>query len=420
MTHSTSSSSDASPPSARPSSTESDQPATASASHATHPSESEPSQSESIRGESNQTQPPHSQPPAAASSARGSSPAWGLLLVALLAGVGLSIALVVAWLGHQQAQQSESRLVQLEQQHQRATDESAHQLTQLNQTLAAELATQQAELVAMQRAQQQALAELHAGLSQLRQPRSVEADLREILHALRLAEQRLVLEQDRTGALFLYRRALARLQALNPPGSLSAQGQLREELEQIQAFQPVAWAELALELQELAERILEQPVLTQEALSAGLAASSSATDAEPASVWYQALWQELRSLIVIRHHTAPVQPLEDAQQVALARQQLVSLLQQAAWAALHQEAELYQSSLNRAVQRLDLYQSAPWTDWSARVTYLAAQSFEPGLPRTGQAILALESWLDEQLERTPSEADTSATEGDALPPEEAR
>lgn len=415
MTHSTSSSSDASPSSARPSSTESDQPATASASHATHQSESEPSQSEST-----QTEPPHSQPPAAASSARGSSPAWGLLLVALLAGVGLSIALVVAWLGHQQAQQSESRLVQLEQQHQRATDESAHQLTQLNQTLTAELATQQAELAAMQRAQQQALAELHAGLSQLRQPRSVEADLREILHALRLAEQRLVLEQDRTGALFLYRRALARLQALNPPGSLSAQGQLREELEQIQAFQPVAWAELALELQELAERILEQPVLTQDALSAGLAASSSATDAEPASVWYQALWQELRSLIVIRHHTTPVQPLEDAQQVALARQQLVSLLQQAAWAALHQEAELYQSSLNRAVQRLERYQAAPWTDWSARLTHLAAQSFEPGLPRTGQAILALEAWLDEQLERTPSEADTSATEGDALPPEEAR
>lgn len=381
--------------------------------------EVEPAQPASDSPQSDSPQAEPIETPAAALSPRFG---WTLILLALLAVAGLSVALVVAWLGHQQAQHSDLRLAQLEQQHQLATEQSAHQLAQVHRALEAEQATQQAELAAIQRAQQQALNELNAGLMQLRQPRAVEADLREILHGLRLAEQRLVLEQDRTGALFLYRRALARLQALNPPGSLSAQAQLREELEQIQAFQPVVWAELALELQELAERIVEQPQLSLHTLTEQLTQSEAQSTSAIALAWYEILWQELRSLIVIRHHTTPVQPLEDAQQVALARQQLVSLLQQAAWAALHQEAELYRSSLTRAAQRLAQQEGAPWHDWSERVAHLAEQSFEPALPRTGQAIVALEAWLDAQPDAasTPVEASETAEEDINTSSEEAR
>ena len=80
-----------------------------------------------------------------------------------------------------------------------------------------------------------------------------------------------------------------------------------------------------------------------------------------AKTWRQKLddsWQALQKLIIIRHHDKPIRPLPTPQQHVLLIQRLQFLIQQAQWAVLHTNSNIYQESLQQAQKLINNYYSA--------------------------------------------------------------
>lgn len=76
------------------------------------------------------------------------------------------------------------------------------------------------------------------------------------------------------------------------------------------------------------------------------------------STWQEALdkgWYELKDLIKIQRHDKPITPLLSEEEQALAIQHLKLILEQARWALLNVQPEIYVSSIEEAQQWLSRY-----------------------------------------------------------------
>lgn len=323
----------------------------------------------------------------------------------LLALVALALAAGVAWLGHQQAEHLQTQLEHL--QVELDAKPSAEQLNQL--------ASQLDSLDALQENQEQQAArwveyqdrvreyqkqtqELHQDLLKASEPRPRDWQLAEVEYLLRLAGQRLQLEEDIAGALTLFKTAEQRLQAAEVPGTLSIRQSLQDEIAQLDALPSIDRVSLALELQGMADRVLTlqvQPLGDVPTLDLDQSAASTSP------TWYLALWQEIKSLIVIRQRELPIESLPFAEEEQALRHQISSLLQQASWAALRAEQDLYQQSLAGVERRLAAFdleqpQNQAFADQLAR---LQEQQVVIELPSLERSLDRLQTFISERYGR---------------------
>jgi uroporphyrin-3 C-methyltransferase len=82
------------------------------------------------------------------------------------------------------------------------------------------------------------------------------------------------------------------------------------------------------------------------------------TTPEPQKTWgkfWQNTLEKLQSIIIIRKHDAPLQPILSQTQQLFTRQHIELTLQQASWAVLHHQNSVYQYSLKKANDLLIAY-----------------------------------------------------------------
>lgn len=332
----------------------------------------------------------------------------GGLAIALVIILAIALAFI-AWQGWQRLESQQQRLDEVAQQ----AEGSASQ--QAVSDLESRLDSGEAE---RDEALQSALSDLRSEfdsyrsnvdetlgqvLDQLSQEQ--DTDEREWLHAeaaylLRLANQRLQLEGDVDGAAALLRTADARLVDADNPALTPVREAIANELAALDAVPQVDRTGLYLALNAQQERIsslrLSQEIEEQ--------AVTSSIEEPPTGTFQRQLarfGEELKDLVVVRHHDEALEALITPEQESYLRQSLRLVLEQTQLALLNEEKELYDASIDKALQLLNDYYDTTREETQSVITRLEElkqAEVKPELPDISGSQQALARFIDNRYE----------------------
>lgn len=270
-------------------------------------------------------------PNKAVEKTRNNTP-W-LLLVAILIIAALVFAQyrIEILLRNQSA--LEQQLQSVTQQSQQQAIENAKQLSQYEQSQKA-LSDMQSQLAFMQHT-----------LNQIPGARMDDWKLAETEYLLRLANQRVYLQHEFKGALGLFDAANQVLTSLDDPALLVVREQISKEMLLLGQHSQIDRQGIYSELQAIKALIhdsIQPPTEFIQAQQTTQTADDTSTQTDTS------LWQQILSLVSIRHRDEAFNaPLSDSQ-YQLLEHNLNLMLEQAQWALLKADNTTYQSSLNSA------------------------------------------------------------------------
>lgn len=161
--------------------------------------------------------------------------------------------------------------------------------------------------------------------------------LAEVEYLLRLASQRLQLQQDSKGALLMLNDANNILAEVDDPGLLNVRKQLSVEIRAVSEQGNLDYQGIFLRIEALKEPLAKVLVPAQNFVSP-VAENEQKPD----------IWQRLLNLVSVRRLDKPLQlALSEGEGIAL-QHNLRLMLEQAQWALLRREPQVYQSSLKNA------------------------------------------------------------------------
>lgn len=349
------------------------------------PTPPKPTPSKSSTGSSSDGTPPPSNTGKGSGGGKG-----GLFAIVLVIIVAIVLALV-AWQGWQRLENQQQRIDELTQ----LTESNASQ--QSVSDLASRLDGGEAE---RDEALQGTLSELRDEfgsyrsevdetlgqvLDQLSQEQ--DTDERDWLHAeaaylLRLANQRLQLEGDINGAAALLRTADARLVDAENPALTPVRREIANELAALSGVPQVDRTGLYLALNAQQEQVANLR-LSQEIEERAV---TSGIEQPPTGTFQRQLarfGQELKDLVVIRHHDEALEALVTPEQESYLRQSLRLILEQSQLALLKEEQDLYRASLDKALGLLNDYYDTDREETQnviARLQELQQAEIKPELP----------------------------------------
>ncbi len=329
---------------------------------------------------------------------------FALVLVILLGLIGLFFG----WQGWQMLQAQQARLAEVESLSSQAA--TAEQLTALENRLAENETERDAAL-------DNALSELDSEFTSYRSQvnetldqvldelsSEQDPDAREWLHAeaaylLRLANQRLQLERDVEGAAALLRTADERLSEAENPALLSVRRAIASELSILNTVPQVDRTGIYLALNAQQERLAMMPLSRElEEIPA-----RSGMEEAPTGEWQEQLsrfGQELKDLVVIRHHDEAMESLITPEQESYLRQSARLVLEQAQLALLKEEQELYEASIDKVLSMINAYYATDREEVQAVITRLEelkTENIRPELPDISGSQQALASFIERRF-----------------------
>lgn len=338
-------------------------------------------------------------PEVQAQAPRPSAKSSGGTLAALAFLIGLGGAAAAGFSLWQQQQ-----LNGLLSQQQNNLSRTATELGDANQALhnqlarlpsAEELDERRRLLASVQGDQQQLAERLDRVLGQSRESwRLAEAE-----HLLRLANLRLQALQDMASAEALVQGADDILRQQDDPGSFAARAELAKVLEELRTSVRPDRTGLFLQLGALREQANELKPLNPNYADQGGVLLNLAAEGDGQSTW--GIWLEkLSHYFRIQFDAEPnVKPLLAGQNLAQVRLTLSLAIEQAQWAALHGQAQVFTQALEEAQQVLKDYFNSENPDSQAllkRLAELAKQPVTVAVPNLTAAQSALEGYLHQR------------------------
>lgn len=287
-------------------------------------------------------QPPLLKEPAAPAATKKQSrgPVWLALLLAL---GGLAAAGYTYW---QLYQYQETDLANAKSSEQRAFDRIENRAASLEEGLS--------EHRGEMRKQQQSITELRdriaAARRQIGEITHVSRKswmLAEAEYLLRLANQRLVMEQETAGALALLRSADQILLETDDINLHQVRAEIAKEIAALRAVGELDVEGAFLALAALADRLTELPLLSPRS-------ETTPSDADAGDSFASAL-AKLEKLVTVRRREQPVAPLLPPEQHYYVQQNLRLMLEQAQLALLQRKPLLFSQSLAKAEQWVQSY-----------------------------------------------------------------
>ena len=168
-------------------------------------------------------------------------------------------------------------------------------------------------------------------------------------YLVKLANQRLLLVKDVPTALSALKAADARLSEVADPALLNIRKILAGDIQKLKNIPSIDVAGLSITLSTLSNNIPNLPLRTPDPKTHKLNDTGKTTATHQVKNIKElpaAIWQDIKSLIVIRHHEKPVEPLLSPEQHFFLVQNLALLLEQARLALLNGQNEIYQDRLN--------------------------------------------------------------------------
>lgn len=200
---------------------------------------------------------------------------------------------------------------------------------------------------------------------------------------VRLANLNLSFNQNPITATKLLKRADHQLQLANNPSLNTVRQALLSDISALRDQRHIDITATLLQLNQLINHVLDLKVIPNKLPQHTPTQDNSANT----KGWRHGLnhaWQQIRSLVVIRHQDQGTEPLLSPKQFQAMKMNIAWQLMQAQWAVLHQSNTLYQQSLHNASKWLSQYQNHNQADVGAIVTqlkHLSSQNASPNYPK---------------------------------------
>ncbi|RUR35628.1 hypothetical protein ELY40_08370 [Vreelandella populi] len=330
-------------------------------------------------------------------------------LLALVLVLVLAVALIiVAWQGWQRLDSQQQRINELSQQAEGSASQQAvsdlesrfeSSESERAQALEGTLEELRGELDSYRSDVNSTLDDVLNQLSQAQ-----DTDDRDWLHAeaaylLRLANQRLQLEGDVDGAAALLRTADARLADADNPALTPVRREIASELAALDGVPRVDRTGLYLALNAQQERVaglrLSQEI-EERAVTSGI-------EQPPTGTFQRQLarfGEELKDLVMIRHHDEAMETLVTPEQESYLRQSLRLILEQAQLALLKEEQPLYEASIDKALELINGYYDVERDATQSvieRLQELKQAEIEPELPDISASQQAMTSFIENRF-----------------------
>lgn len=257
----------------------------------------------------------------------------------------------------------------------------------------------QQDLDALRMQQQESIKNITAQLEQ-KQATKDEWLIFEAEHLIKVANQQLIFQHDVGTALKALQAADDRLKASGDPGVVALRKALADDLRALHAIPQADIVGISLALSGLTHDVDKLPLQIPDPTLREQQAPQEKTSTSGAAVAHwsdlpQAIWQDLKSLVVIRNHEEPVKALLAPEQRFFLTENLRLQLEQARLAMLAGEADIYHERLDTAQKWLLRY-----FDKKAKSTQLTldtlkklrAENIAPALPDTSRAYQALQRY----------------------------
>lgn len=200
--------------------------------------------------------------------------------------------------------------------------------------------------------QQQALL---ANLQQLSNGNKPSWRFSEAKYLVQLAYYHLTFTHDVRSALALLQTAEQRIASINDPTLVPIQQDIENSIVALQGVPQVDLAHLLTRITALQTQAPQLPAIGLPSFKSVEESEEQADDQSPLRQAIHQSWVTLQKIVVIRHQDTPISPLLSPEQQAYLQQNLQLILQQAQWAALRGQEDVYQSSLQHAQEWVDRY-----------------------------------------------------------------
>lgn len=327
----------------------------------------------------------------------GNTGRTGLIAIVLFILLALAV-LIGGWWGWQKLSAQQAQLAQIEDNAKTIAELESRLQRQFTERDQQREQTLQGMRDEMQRYQDDINRSLDRVLEDL--AREQEADpsewaYAEVEYLLRLANQRLQLERDVSGARALLRTADERVAQADNPALTAVRRAIQSELAELDSVTTVDRTGLYLALLAQQEQLAKLPLrqdIEQVAAEGG--------DTSPVEgAWREQLTrlgQELKELIVVRRHDQAFEALITPKQEAYLRQNIRLQLEQAQLAVLDANSQLLQTSLEKTTALIERYYDTEHEGVQAskqRLEALSAEQVRPELPDISGSLQALREFM---------------------------
>lgn len=276
----------------------------------------------------------------------------------------------------------EQQLQSVTQQSQQQAIESGKQLSQYEQSQKA-LTEMQGQLAFMQHT-----------LNQIPGARLDDWKLAETEYLLRLANQRVYLQNEFKGAHGLFDAANQVLASLDDPALLVVREQIAKEMLLLGQHSQLDRQGIYSELQAL-KALIHDSIQPPNEFTATEDATTTSTDAT--SEQAMGLWQQLLSLVSIRHRDEAFSAPLSASQYQLLEHNLNLMLEQAQWALLKADNSTYQNSLISAQEWISKnIRHSNANVVLEKITALSKINVEQTAPKVSESLRLLRQLLQER------------------------
>lgn len=226
---------------------------------------------------------------------------------------------------------------------------------------------------------------------------NINQDDWEILKAkflVQMANDKLQYENNISQAILLLQTADEQMRALNNDRLLPLRKALANDIASLQAVPQVDVAGLYMRLSALNDQINRLPLPNKPAQSATVQPGNN----ENLPWWQRGLqetWQALQKIVVIRYNENGKPPLIMPEQQDFLYQNLHAVIEKAMWGLLHQQQEIYQASLQQAINWIKQYfvNNAQVTQSVVNgLTELQKVDVHPAAPKLSESLQAFQNY----------------------------
>ena len=228
-------------------------------------------------------------------------------------------------------------------------------------------------------------------------------------YLVQIASHRLLLEKDVTTAAVALKAADARLAEIADPALLYIRKILAKDLQTLANIQTVDLAGLSVTLSALSNNIPNLPLRTPDPKTHKLNQAdkkSASSDIKSINELPAAIWKDIKSLIVIRNHQKPLEPLLAPNQHFFLIQNLALLLEQSRLALLNGRNEIYQERLTTTEKWIKQYFDTEHNvtrNMLASIVELQKFDIDPTLPDISSTFSAIKKYRTQgQSPKTPA------------------
>lgn len=271
-----------------------------------------------------------------------------LATIAIILSLGAaSAAGYTVWLQKEKTVQQMQALADANEQLRSQLEQQGQQISSLNSLK--QLPSQTQKLASEQSKQHQQMIDLAGELAKSQAPKPSDWLQAEAEYLLRLANHRLQLEGDIKGAEKLLASADKRLMEADNPSLFAVREAIADERLKVSTVTPVDTSGLFFALAALENQIDQLPLPMEPGNHSQIKNGFDMTLNDEVPVW-KAVWQEAKSLVIIRHRDEAITPLLPPEESMYLRHNLRLTIQQAQIAMVKGETKLYTSLLTQASQ----------------------------------------------------------------------